>query len=50
MSLPFADPYENIAPQRWHELLQRERYERDAARQRLFAGAAFCVRAAFRAL
>jgi hypothetical protein len=47
MSLPFADPYENMTPQRLQELLQRERYERDAARRRLFAGIAFYVRVAF---
>ena len=45
MGLPFADPYENMTPQRWQELSQRERYERDAARRRLFAGLLFCIRA-----
>jgi hypothetical protein len=44
MSLPFADPYEGMTPQRWHELLQRERCERDAARRRLVRGLALSLR------
>jgi hypothetical protein len=48
MSLRFADPCENMSSQRLQELLQRERYERDAARRRLFAGVVFCIRAVIR--
>jgi hypothetical protein len=47
MSSPFADPYKNMTPQRLQELLQRERYEREAARRRLSASIAFYVRVAF---
>ena len=46
MSLPFPDPYENMTPQHWLELSQRERYERDAARRRFLASLVFCIRAA----
>jgi hypothetical protein len=43
MALQIDDPYRDITPERWQELLRREHVQRAAARRWLFAALISCL-------